>query len=50
MHHPFTRPQDGWEKLKPEEMKAQAYDIVCNGMELGGGSTVFMNKNYKRKF
>lgn len=38
MHHPFTRPQDGWEKLKPEEMKAQAYDIVCNGMELGGGS------------
>lgn len=38
MHHPFTRPQDGWENKKPEEMKAQAYDIVCNGMELGGGS------------
>ena len=38
MHHPFTAPQPGWENLKPEDIKAQAYDIVCNGMELGGGS------------
>lgn len=37
-HHPFTSPQDGWEKLEPKDMKARAYDIVLNGIELGGGS------------
>lgn len=37
-HHPFTSPQAGWEDLKPEEIKARAYDIVLNGIELGGGS------------
>lgn len=37
-HHPFTRPQDGWEQLKPEEIKARSYDIVLNGVEIGGGS------------
>jgi len=38
MHHPFTAPQEGWKEKKPEEMRARAYDIVCNGVELGGGS------------
>ena len=38
VHHPFTSPQQGWEKQKPEEMKARAYDLVLNGVELGGGS------------
>jgi len=38
MHHPFTSPQPGWEKLDPKDMKARAYDVVLNGMELGGGS------------
>jgi aspartyl-tRNA synthetase len=37
-HHPFTSPQEGWEKLSPADMKARAYDIVLNGIELGGGS------------
>lgn len=37
-HHPFTSPQSGWEQLKPEHIKARAYDIVLNGIELGGGS------------
>lgn len=37
-HHPFTSPQDGWEKLEPKDMKARAYDVVLNGIELGGGS------------
>lgn len=37
-HHPFTAPQAGWESIKPEDMKAQAYDLVCNGFEIGGGS------------
>ena len=38
MHHPFTSPQPGWEKLDPKDMKARAYDIVLNGIEIGGGS------------
>lgn len=38
MHHPFTSPQADWEKLEPGQMKARAYDIILNGVELGGGS------------
>ena len=38
MHHPFTSPQAGWEKLDPKDMKARAYDVVLNGIEIGGGS------------
>lgn len=37
-HHPFTSPQEGWENLPPEHIKARAYDVVLNGIELGGGS------------
>jgi aspartyl-tRNA synthetase len=38
VHHPFTAPQDGWESMQPGDIKARAYDLVCNGVELGGGS------------
>ncbi len=38
VHHPFTSPQEGWEQLEPKDMKARAYDLVLNGVELGGGS------------
>ncbi len=38
VHHPFTSPQPGWETQQPGEMRARAYDIVLNGIELGGGS------------
>ena len=38
VHHPFTSPQAGWETQDPADMKARAYDIVLNGVELGGGS------------
>lgn len=38
VHHPFTAPQDGWEDMEPGDIKARAYDLVCNGIELGGGS------------
>ena len=37
-HHPFTSPQKGWEEQKQAEMKARAYDLILNGIELGGGS------------
>jgi len=42
MHHPFTAPLDeDIPKLTPEhaaECRAKAYDVVLNGIELGGGS------------
>ena len=41
MHHPFTRPvNEDFNALleNPGAAKAQAYDIVLNGYELGGGS------------
>ena len=41
LHHPFTSPQmDDLVKLSsdPGAVRARAYDIVCNGSELGGGS------------
>lgn len=41
MHHPFTRPKDSdIDKIDsdPEHCLADAYDIVMNGFELGGGS------------
>ena len=37
-HHPFTSPQEGWENMPKEAIKARAYDVVLNGVELGGGS------------
>ncbi|MFI3227410.1 MAG: aspartate--tRNA ligase [Clostridia bacterium] len=40
-HHPFTAPFDeDLEKLEsnPGEVRAKAYDIIMNGVELGGGS------------
>ncbi len=41
MHHPFTSPAaDDLDKLTsdPGAVRARAYDVVCNGVELGGGS------------
>ena len=37
LHHPFTMPVD-LDKEDPEDIQSIAYDIVLNGVELGGGS------------
>lgn len=49
MHHPFTAPQPGWEQLELGQMKAQAYDIVCNGFEIGGGSIRIHDSKMQQK-
>lgn len=41
MHHPFTQPHpDDWPLITsdPLRVRSRAYDIVCNGVELGSGS------------
>ena len=41
MHHPFTHPKEEDIPLldsNPEAVRADAYDMVCNGIEVGGGS------------
>lgn len=41
MHHPFTAPMDDdieYIESDPGRVRARAYDIVLNGVELGGGS------------
>jgi aspartyl-tRNA synthetase len=41
VHHPFTSPKDGHEDLletDPGAAVSKAYDVVLNGIELGGGS------------
>jgi aspartyl-tRNA synthetase len=41
VHHPFTSPLPEWADkfdAQPGEALANAYDIVCNGTEIGGGS------------
>ncbi|HKF75208.1 MAG TPA: aspartate--tRNA ligase [Candidatus Dormibacteraeota bacterium] len=40
-HHPFTRPMEqdlGFLAERPYDVRAHAYDIVCNGYELASGS------------
>ena len=38
VHHAFTSPQDSGFEQDPGGALAWAYDIVCNGNEIGGGS------------
>jgi aspartyl-tRNA synthetase len=38
LHHPFTAPAAGFDASDPGSARAQAYDLVWNGQEMGGGS------------
>ncbi|MBQ9973294.1 MAG: aspartate--tRNA ligase [Firmicutes bacterium] len=52
MHHPFTSPRpEDIDKLEsdPGSVKAQAYDIVLNGVELGGGSIRIHDRKLQAK-
>jgi len=52
MHHPFTSPKTEDIELlesKPEEVRANAYDMVINGIEIGGGSIRIHNKELQNR-
>jgi len=51
-HHPFTAPKGEDAKLlntKPENIRAEAYDLVLNGFEIGGGSIRIHNAELQKK-
>ncbi|HJQ53589.1 MAG TPA: aspartate--tRNA ligase [Gemmatimonadaceae bacterium] len=52
VHHPFTSPNPADFALldsKPEDARALAYDVVYNGLELGGGSIRINDPSMQRK-
>ena len=52
MHHPFTAPKDEDLVLldtDPGKVRAKAYDIILNGVELGGGSMRIYNSDLQQK-
>ena len=51
-HHPFTSPgEDQWQYIdtEPQKMRAQHYDMVLNGWELGSGSIRIHKPELQRK-
>ena len=52
MHHPFTSPREEdieFLLTEPEKVKANAYDIVLNGVEVGGGSLRIYQSDLQEK-
>lgn len=52
-HHPFTMPNeadlDQWENGDPAKIKSVAFDLVLNGVELGGGSIRIHRKDLQER-
>ncbi|MFB9752380.1 aspartate--tRNA ligase [Paenibacillus hodogayensis] len=51
-HHPFTRPLDedlAYFDTDPGQIRAQAYDLVLNGYEVGGGSMRIFKRDVQEK-
>ena len=51
-HHPFTMPNPDDIPLldeHPERVRAKAYDFICNGIEVGGGSLRIYDSNLQEK-
>lgn len=51
-HHPFTMPNPDDIPLLdeyPERVRAKAYDFICNGIEVGGGSLRIHDSNLQEK-
>ncbi len=52
VHHPFTSPNASWVdrfEEAPDQALAYAYDIVCNGHEIGGGSVRIHRADVQRR-
>jgi aspartyl-tRNA synthetase len=52
VHHPFTSPTAEWlDRFEeaPDQALAYAYDIVCNGNEIGGGSVRIHRADVQRR-
>ena len=53
LHHPFTSPVESnveeLNKLEPLEINSKAYDMVINGIEIGGGSIRIHRKDMQEK-
>ena len=52
MHHPFTSPKDEDQNLltsNPSKVRANAYDLAINGVEVGGGSIRIHDRQIQEK-
>jgi len=52
-HHPFTMPNlddfEAYEESSPEKIRSRAYDVVLNGVEIGGGSMRIHREDIQNK-